>query len=128
MAVTVSRQVVYYVIVSLRMVYYVWLSRQVVYHEATRIGCGQASCPQSIYKVFRACNYAIGSVLQCCTHRQHLSVSLSVCVSVSVCLSVCLSVSHARALCLHLQDRVSCDQCFVLFDLSDLQSPYKHEV
>ena len=98
MAVTVSRQVVYYVIVSLRMVYYVWLSRQVVYHEATRIGCGQASCPQSIYKVFRACNYAIGSVLQYCTHRQHLSVSLS--LSVSLCLSVCLSVclSRARAL------------------------------
>ena len=93
------------------------VSRQVVYHEATRIGCGQASCPQSIYKVFRACNYAIGSVLQYCTHRHHLSVSLS--VSVSLCLSVCLclSVSQARARCLHLQDGVSCDHCLVLFDL-----------
>ena len=93
------------------------VSRQVVYHEATRIGCGQASCPQSIYKVFRACNYAIGSVLQYCTHRHHLSVSLSVSVSVSLCLSICLFVSHAHARCLHLQDGVSCDQCLVLFDL-----------
>ena len=38
-----------------------------MYHASSRIGCGEASCPNSPYKVFRVCNYGVRSVACFCT-------------------------------------------------------------